>query len=260
MRAERRKISIHGKRALAVLMAAASLCTMGCANRAPAERPDADNSIFEPTELTDIGYTQTEYEQYVPISLGEIAAPESVVSYPGVNITYAHEVIAYATDDSIYMRARPDSSTDDDNIVKKVQDAWAAEFHLLGITDDWFYARYTEDGVDYMGFVRKDDFYTGKLAPTPTPEATNKPKKTPKPEKEDKEDKDDKDEKKEEPTPKPKGVGKTPYSNKYEKVKLSYESSSNGVTFETTTLDGEAVSESLFARNGITMVNIWTQT
>ena len=262
MRTETRKVSIWGKRVLAVMMAAASLCSIGCGKPVSEELPDAEHSIFGYAELPDTGYTKTEYEKYIPIGLHEIATPEPVVSYPGVNISYAHEVTAFATDDSIYMRARPDSSTEDDNIVKKVQDAWAVKFSILGKTDDWYYARYTEDGVDYVGFVRKDDFYIGEAAPTPTPEPTNKPKKTPEPEKEEKEDKDDKDDKKNEPTPtpKPKGVGKTPYSNKYEKVKLKFESSSEGITFQTTTLDGEAVSDSLFSRNGITMINIWTQT
>ena len=259
-----RRLSILGKRMLAVMMAAVSLCTMGCADRdSSAELPD-EGSIFDPQVMTDVGYIRNEYEDgtYFAISLDEIATPEPVVSYPGVNLVYANETIAYATDSSIYMRARPDNSTDDDNIVKKVQDAWAEKFYILGVTGDWYYARYTEDGVDYMGFVRGQDFYIGEAAPTPTPEPTNKPKKTPNPEKENKEDKEDKDDKNAEPTPtpKPKGVGKTPYANKYDKVKLRFESSSDGITFQTTTLDGEAVSESLFARNGITMVNIWTQT
>ena len=76
-----------------------------------------------------------------------------------------------------------------------------------------------------------------------------------------KEEKKDKEEKKPEPTPTPntKKVGKTPYSNSYEKVSIDYVSSSEGISFQTTTFDGETVSESLFAKNGITMVNIWTQ-
>ena len=262
MRTETRKVSIWGKRVLAVMMAAASLCTIGCGKPVSEELPDAEHSIFGSVELPDTGYTNTEYEKHIHVSLDEIATPEPVISYPGVNVVYANEIIAYATDSSIYMRATADNSADDENIVKKVQDAWGAKFYILGVTGDWYFARYTEDGVDYEGFVRKQDFYKGNAAPTPTPEPTNKPKKTPEPEKEEKEDKDDKDDKKNEPTPtpKPKGVGKTPYSNKYDKVKLKFESSSEGITFQTTTLDGEAVSDSLFSRNGITMINIWTQT
>lgn len=316
MRSGLNKARVYGRRMLTVFMAAACLCTAGCANpNEPAVLPDAEqiqsegglfdisephdgnqtqgetvdgainteepadtesaqgetgDSTFQPEELPDAGYTEVEYEKYIPIPLEEIATPEPVVSYPGVNISYAHEITAYATDSSIYMRAEPDASTDDDNIVKKVQDAWGAEFYLRGITGDWYYARYTEDGVDYIGYVRKQDIHEGDIAPTPTPESAKKPEKDNKDNKKDdkKEDKkeDGKEDKKEdgktEPTPTPgaKKIGKTPYSGKYSKVSLKYENSSEGIKFETTTLDGDAVSDSLLSRNAITMVNIWTQT
>ncbi len=280
MRAELIKIRAYGRRVLTAAMAAACLCTMGCAD-APAELPEAEHvqsevedNIFKPAELPDAGYLRSEQEYiekygedgtYVPISLGEIATPEPAVSYPGVNISYSEEITAYATDSSIYMRVRPDKSAEDDNIVKKVEDTWGKEFYLLGITGDWYYARYTEDGVDYIGFVRKDDFYTGEVAPTPTPKPVNRPQKEEDDKKEDKKQ-DDKENKKEEgkseptPTPGAKKVGKTPYSSKYSKVSIKYEGSSEGIKFETTTLDGDTVSDSLFSRNGLTMVNIWTQT
>ncbi len=177
MRAEGRKISIFAKRTLAALMAAASLCTMGCAKK-------------------------TEDDTLVMIDVGYIDSEQEIIEKYGEEGTY----------------------------------------------------------VAISGFATPEPVITPLPTSEPTPEPTKRPKKTEKPEK--KEEKDDKEEKKAEatPTPKPKGVGKTPYSGKYEKVSLSYESSSSGVTFETTTFDGEAVSESLFARNGITMVNIWTQT
>ena len=292
MRAELIKIRAYGRRVLTAVMAAACLCTMGCADT----RKDADDNIFqlgEPSEaeniqsenmdntietaeniqgeaeggaidsaeLTDVGFTKVVY-----ISMDELATPEPVISYPGVNISYSEEITAYATDSSIYMRVRPDKSADDDNIVKKVEDTWGKEFYLLGITGDWYYARYTEDGVDYIGFVRKDDFYTGEVAPTPTPKPVNRPQKEEKDNKKEDKKQDDKENKKEEgkseptPTPSAKKVGKTPYSSKYSKVSIKYEGASEGIKFETTTLDGDTVSDSLFSRNGLTMVNIWTQT
>lgn len=297
MRAELIKIRAYGRRVLTAVMAAACLCTMGCTDirseaednifqlEEPseaeniqsgtmdntiesAESPGADNiqseaedGAMNSAELTDVGFTKVVY-----ISMDELATPEPAISYPGVNISYSQEITAYATDSSIYMRVRPDKSSDDDNIVKKVEDTWGKEFYLLGITGDWYYARYTEDGVDYIGFVRKDDFYTGEVAPTPTPKPVNRPQKEEKDDKKEDKKQDDKGNKKEEgkseptPTPSAKKVGKTPYSNKYSKVSIKYEGSSEGIKFETTTLDGDTVSDSLFSRNGLTMVNIWTQT
>ena len=46
----------------------------------------------------------------------------------------------------------------------------------------------------------------------------------------------------------------------YTKQSLSYESGSNAISFETTTLDGSSTGSSLFSKNRITMVNIWTRT
>ena len=71
-----------------------------------------------------------------------------------------------------------------------------------------------------------------------------------------------KDEKKAEatPTPKPEKKVRTPYAGNYTKQSLSYESSSKAISFETTTLDGSSTGSSLFSKNRITMVNIWTRT
>lgn len=180
MRADANMMRIFGKKTLAAVMAAASLCTVGCGKK-------VEDDTFV---MIDVGYIESEQE---------------------------------------------------------------------------FIEKYGEDGtyIAISGFVTPEPVVTPLPTPEPTPEPTRKPRATEKPkseEKEDKEDKEDKEESKPTPTPKPKGVGKTPYSNKYEKVSISYESSSEGISFETTTLDGEAVSSSLFGRNGITMVNIWTQT
>ena len=73
---------------------------------------------------------------------------------------------------------------------------------------------------------------------------------------------DAKDDKKAEatPTPKPEKKVKTPYAGNYTKQSLSYESSSKAISFETTTLDGSSTGSSLFSKNRITMVNIWTRT
>lgn len=181
LRAEAIKTRILGKKMLAAVMAAASLCTMGCAKK-------ADDDTFV---MIDVGYIDSEKE---------------------------------------------------------------------------FIEKYGEDGtyVAISGFATPEPVVTPVPTPEATPEPTKKPKKTPKPDKEEKEDKKDKEdkekeEKKAEATPKPSGK-KTPYASKYQKVSLAYESSSDGIKFETTTLDGDAVSQSLFGRNKITMVNIWTQT
>lgn len=184
MRAEVSKTRILGKRMLAAVMAAASLCTMGCAKK-------TDDDTFV---MIDVGYIDSEQE---------------------------------------------------------------------------FIEKYGEDGtyVTISGFATPEPVVTPVPTPEPTPEPTKKPKATQKPEKEEKEEKEkdeekDKEKEKEdkaEATPKPSGKN-TPYANKYQKVSIDYESSSDGITFETTTLDGDAVSHSLFGRNKITMVNIWTQT
>ena len=181
LRAEVSKTRILGKKMLAAVMAAASLCTMGCAKK-------TDDDTFV---MIDVGYIDSEQE---------------------------------------------------------------------------FIEKYGEDGtyVTISGFATPEPVVTPVPTPEPTPEPTKKPKATKKPEQEEKEEKKDKEDKekeesKAESTPKPSGKN-TPYANKYQKVSIDYESSSDGITFETTTLDGEAVSHSLFGRNKITMVNIWTQT
>ena len=108
--------------------------------------------------------------------------------------------------------------------------------------------------------------------PEPTPEPTKRPKRNEdkqsgggekKDDKKKDEKKDDKkDDKKAEatPTPKPEKKVKTPYAGNYTKQSLSYESSSKAISFETTTLDGSSTGSSLFSKNRITMVNIWTRT
>ena len=188
MRSERMRQSASFKRMLAAMMAAASLCTAGCA-----ERPEDNTLVY-----IDIGYIDSEQE---------------------------------------YLEK---------------------------------YEKYAELGSTYVVI---DDFATPEPIvtpvptpePTPTPKATKKPKSTPKPDKdkdkkEDKKDKEDKDSKSD-PTPAPKPVRKkTPYAGKYEKVSLKYEKDAEPITFSTTTFGGDTVSESVFARNSITMITMWTQT
>lgn len=124
-----------------------------------------------------------------------------------------------------------------------------------------FIEKYGTDGtyVAISGFTTPEPVIT----PVPTPEATPRP--TAKPKAGSKSDKDKQDKKTEaakaDPTPTPApSQKKTPYASKYDKVSLSYESSSDGIKFETTTLSGDAVSESIFGKNSITMITIWTQT
>lgn len=103
--------------------------------------------------------------------------------------------------------------------------------------------------------------------PVPTPEPTRQPQKSPEGQsggnkEQEKEEKEEKEEKKAEatPTPEPEKKAKTPYSGSYTKQSLSYESGSEAISFETTTLDGSSTGSSLFKKNSITMVNIWTRT
>lgn len=180
MRACMKSVRIPGKRMLAAMMAAASLCIAGCA-----EKTNDDTYV-----LIDVGYLDSEQEY---------------IEKYGTEGTY----------------------------------------------------------VTISGFATPEPVVT----PVPTPVPTSKPTSKPKAEKDsgenkkDKEDKKNKEQEKAEPTPTPKpSKKKTPYAGKYEKVSLSYESSSDGIKFETTTLSGDAVSENLFAKNSITMINIWTQT
>ena len=185
MRTEKAKLRILSKKLVAAVMAAASLCTMGCA-----KKTEDDTFVY-----IDIGYIDSEQE---------------------------------------------------------------------------YIEKYGEDGtyVAISVFNTPEPVITPVPTPEPTPEPTRKPKSTKKPEKEEKDEKKDKEkdeDKKEESkeeassTPKPKKIGSTPHSKNYERVSIDYESSSEGIKFETTTFGGDTVSESIFSRNAITMVNIWTQ-
>ncbi len=223
------KAPIYARRMLAAAMAAACLCTAGCG--------DAKG------------------DSYVSISVEATPAP---AGYPGVNITYAEEITAYATDSSIYMRARPDKSTDNDNIVKKVENAWAAQFTILGKTDEWYYAQYTEGGVDYRGFVREADIFTGGAAPTPTPRLTPEPTKKPDDKDEDKGKDKDTDKPKATPTPKPKKRN-TPYANDYTPVEVK---TVNRATkeFSSKANDGSTITNSYLGKAKLTLVYIWSTT
>ena len=137
----------------------------------------------------------------------------------------------------------------------------------IGYLDDEQYGDDTTF-VAITGYATPQPVVTPVPTPEPTPEPTKRPKRN-----EDKqsgggEKKDDKkkDEKKDEkkaeatPTPKPEKKVKTPYAGNYTKQSLSYESGSKAISFETTTLDGSSTGSSLFGKNRITMVNIWTRT
>jgi len=100
LRTETRKVSIWGKRVLAVMMAAVSLCTIGCGKPASEELPDAEHSIFGSAELPDTGYTKTEYERYIPIGLHEIATPEPVVR-PAIEDSVNQLISSYGVEGSV---------------------------------------------------------------------------------------------------------------------------------------------------------------
>jgi len=79
--------------------------------------------------------------------------------------------------------------------------------------------------------------------PEVTPKATSKPTTPPTPK----------------PTEPPKQA-KTPYASSYVPVDVDFESGGRGISFDTTTLSGDSVSDGIFGRADITMVNIWTRT
>lgn len=141
----------------------------------------------------------------------------------------------------------------------------------IGYLDDEQYGDDTTF-VAITGYATPQPVVTPVPTPEPTPEPTKRPKRNEdkqsgggekKDDKKKDEKKDDKkDDKKAEatPTPKPEKKVKTPYAGNYTKQSLSYESSSKAISFETTTLDGSSTGSSLFSKNRITMVNIWTRT
>ena len=137
----------------------------------------------------------------------------------------------------------------------------------IGYLDDEQYGDDTTF-VAITGYATPQPVVTPVPTPEPTPEPTKRPQK-----REDKQsgggekkDYKNKYEKKHDkkaeatPTPKPEKKVKTPYAGNYTKQSLSYESGSNAISFETTTLDGSSTGSGLFSKNRITMVNIWTRT
>lgn len=72
--------------------------------------------------------------------------------------TYPKAKAAVSNDRTIYMRYKPDKSTEKENVVLKVTGARGASFSLLGESGDWYLARYTQNGQNYEGYVRKQDF------------------------------------------------------------------------------------------------------
>ena len=136
----------------------------------------------------------------------------------------------------------------------------------IGYLDDEQYGDDTTF-VAITGYATPQPVVTPVPTPEPTPEQTKRPQSQKDKQSGGKEQKDGKkDDKKDDkksdatPTPKPEKKAKTPYSGNYTKQSLSYESGSEPISFETTTLDGSSTGSSLFSRNRITMVNIWTRT
>ncbi len=75
--------------------------------------------------------------------------------------TYSKAEVGVSKDSTIYMRYKADKSTSKDNVVLKVTSAKGAQFSLLGETGSYYYARYTQGGKSYDGYVRKEDFTIG---------------------------------------------------------------------------------------------------
>ena len=84
-----------------------------------------------------------------------------------------------SNDRTILLRANPDPSAQEDNVIKTLSGVRGEAFELLGESGDFYYARY--DGAE--GFVRKQDFDIAEASaspsPTPTPTPTPKPSYTP---------------------------------------------------------------------------------
>lgn len=117
-----------------------------------------------------------------------------------------------------------------------------------------------EGGLTYIeitGYATPEPVVTPKPTPVPTeaPKRTHRPSATEKPaEKDDSEDKP-----KATATPKA-NKSKSPYADKYSKVSIEYTGSTTPIEFQTKTISGGSVSESVFRKNSLTMINIWTMT
>ena len=80
--------------------------------------------------------------------------------------TYSKAEVGVSNDSTIIMRYKADKSTSKDNVVVKIKNAKGKQFSLLGETGSWYYARYTQNGKPYDGYVRKQDFTIGSSAAT----------------------------------------------------------------------------------------------
>ena len=102
----------------------------------------------------------------VCILLLSMGAPAMAAEYS----RYSQAKAAVSNDSTIIMRVNPDSSTQEENVVKTFSRVEGKTFELLGETGDWYYARY--EGSE--GFVRKKDFdlqtASASTASTTTPQ------------------------------------------------------------------------------------------
>jgi len=109
--------------------------------------------------------------------------------------------------------------------------------------------------IEIRGYTTPEPIVTPAPTAVPTekpkePARTHRPKETEKPKE---------DEPKATSTPKP-SKAKSPYADKYSKVSIEYTGSSTPIEFATITLKGDAVSQKIFSRQRLTMINLWTMT
>lgn len=128
------------------------------------------------------------------------------------------------------------------------------ELTVYSLNNGWYKVK-SAAGEGYISaeFVSTANDFANEEAAAETSESDDEPKKT-----ESSKD-DEKTEATPKPTEKPKKKANTPYSKNYTKVKVNFVDS-DPISFATSTMSGGGVSQSMFAKNAITVVNIWTRT
>ena len=178
------------------------------------------------TAAGDVGYISAEY-----VSTTANGISYGIVSKQGVNL-----------------RKGPGTGYDSLGELDK-----GTELTIYSLNNGWYEVKTTAgEGHISAEFVSETVDDEEEEANEPS-ESADKPKKTESPKD------DEKTESTPKPTEKPKKKVNTPYSKKYTKVKVNYVDS-DPIKFETSTMSGDGVSQSMFAKNAITVVNIWTRT
>lgn len=159
---------------------------------------------------------------------------------------------SYGTVSARGVKLRTGPSTSYDKIAELDK---GTELIIYALENGWYKVK-TDTGAE--GHISADFVSTatdadGEEDEEGTSEPTEKPSKT------DSSKDDEKAESTPKPTEKPKKKVNTPYAKKYTKVKVNYVDA-DPITFSTSTMSGDGVSQSMFAKNAITVVNIWTRT